>query len=484
VNVSSILTAPPSPSSLLAFATTVHLGLTAIRNHRSVGARIFSPLALISLSLAALPWTFPSPIGLAFGFCAHVGWFIACEKLAARSVAGKTAPSRPAPQPAATPRPVAASAQAAPAAVPARSQAPKGFVQAPILTAFNETPLIKTVRIARPEGFDFIAGQFVTVRVRVDGKEYARCYSISSAPHVHGYLELSIKRQGIVSNALHASVRPGTMLSVKAPVGAFRYPVGDDRPIVLLAGGIGITPLISMLRHAVATEPTRKVTLVYSAHTQDDFAFRDELVTMVRRHPQVRVQLAVANGQAHPSIYPGRIDEALINTAVPDVTRSVVFICGPGAMIESMKKLLGSLGVPPAQIRHEAFQQAVAASAGLAAEPHEVRQAVGAAAGSRAVAPALTGTRSATTPTDHRMLCARTGKALPIHDGQTILEAAENGGIAVDSLCRSGVCGTCRVQVTDGNVSCESTTLDPDDQAQGFVLACVSTVTSDCSVNV
>ena len=81
------------------------------------------------------------------------------------------------------------------------------------------------------------------------------------------------------------------------------------------------------------------------------------------------------------------------------------------------------------------------------------------------------------------MLCARTGKAVSIRGGQTILEAAEEGGIEVDSLCRAGVCGTCRVQVSDGDVDCESATLDADDQAQGFVLACVSTARSDFSVN-
>ena len=173
-------------------------------------------------------------------------------------------------------------------------------MQVTVLSVFDETPVIKTIRVARPEGFEFEAGQFVTVRIRVDGKEYARCYSISSAPCVRGYLEFSVRRQGLVSNALHATVRPGASLFVKAPAGAFRYPAGDDRPIVLLAGGIGITPLISMLRHAVATEPTRPVTLLYSARTEADFAFRDELVTAARRHPQVRVYFAVSGGSCRP----------------------------------------------------------------------------------------------------------------------------------------------------------------------------------------
>ena len=101
-------------------------------------------------------------------------------------------------------------------------------------------------------------------------------------------------------------------LSVKGPVGAFRYPAGDDRPLVLLAGGIGITPLISMLRHAVSTDPMRPVTLLYGAHTDQDFAFRDELVRLARRHPQLHVHLAVAGRFTAPRVYPGRIDESLL----------------------------------------------------------------------------------------------------------------------------------------------------------------------------
>jgi ferredoxin-NADP reductase len=238
-----------------------------------------------------------------------------------------------------------------------------------------------------------------------------------------------------------------------------------------------------MLRHAVATEPARPVTLIYSAHTQNDFAFRDELMTMVRRHPQVRVQLAVANGQSHPSIYPGHIDEALLRATVPDLVHSLVFICGPTGMIESTKTLLGSLGVPPAQVRHEFFQQAVAASASLAPERKDVLAEVGATAATRAIAASVPAPRAVPARASHQLRCVRSGRALPIHGGQTILKAAEDGGVAVDSLCRAGVCGTCRVQVTDGAVSCDSATLDADDQAQGVVLACVSTVTSDCSVN-
>ncbi len=239
---------------------------------------------------------------------------------------------------------------------------PQGFVQVPVLAVFDETPDIKTIRVARPDGFEFSAGQFIAVRVRVDGKDCSRCYSVSSAPHVHGYLEISVKRHGLVSNALHVMARPGALLSVRSPNGAFTYPSGDDRPIVLVAGGVGITPLISMLRHAVHAEPARAVTLLYSARTEADFAFKDEIAALVRRHPQARAYLASSRASS-PDIYPGRIDATLIRATVPDIAHSICLVCGPLQMIDLMKGLLPTLGVPAAQIRHEVFEAAVAASA-------------------------------------------------------------------------------------------------------------------------
>jgi ferredoxin-NADP reductase len=122
--------------------------------------------------------------------------------------------------------------------------------------------------MARPDGFSFKAGQFLSVRFSIDGKAVSRCYSVSSAPESTGYLEISVTRQGLVSGMLHATVRPGSLLDVIHPAGAFVYPADDHRPITLIAGGVGITPLMSMLRHAVQADPTRPMTLLYSVRTE------------------------------------------------------------------------------------------------------------------------------------------------------------------------------------------------------------------------
>ena len=114
-------------------------------------------------------------------------------------------------------RPVTAQTARPGAAAPAAAPKQRGFLPTPVLAVFDETPEIRTFRIARPEGYEFHAGQFITVQVQLDGRPVTRCYSISSGPEARGYLEISVKRQGSVSSTLHSTVRPGSTLSVRPP---------------------------------------------------------------------------------------------------------------------------------------------------------------------------------------------------------------------------------------------------------------------------
>jgi ferredoxin-NADP reductase len=442
------LSSTPLPSSVLALSTTAHLALAALRNHRQVGPGAISLLALFSLAFASTPWLYPSVPGLGIGLGLHAVWFLICEQFAspavAKRAAGGPAPARP----------------SAPPTRPAPVR-PSGFTPVPVIAVLDEAPDIRTFRFARPDGFDFTAGQFLAVRVRIDGREHVRCYSISSAPEARGYLEISVKRQGLVSSTLHATVRPGTQVHLKAPAGAFRYPSADDRPIVLLAGGVGITPLISMLRHAVQTEPQRSVTLVYSAQTEEQLAFRDEIRLLARRHPHLSVFFAASRGSGLSDVYPGRIDDALLNAAIPDAAHTIAMICGPQPMIDRMRELLLARGMPPAQVRAEAFEAAVAVAAS-AADGHAPAPAAGESA--------------------HDVTCERSRRTVRVAAGQSLLEAAEAAGVAIESLCRSGVCGTCRTRVVSGEMRCASSMLDDADRQSGFVLACVSHPHTNCVI--
>jgi ferredoxin-NADP reductase len=446
----------PAPASALAFVTTLHVALTILRKHRTYSKGRPGLALLPSVLFCASPWFLSEPAWLAGAFAAHLAWFLVCEKaLERREPAGKNA---------------LAAASAAPSPIvsgpPAEARRPRGFVAVPVLAVLEETAEIKTFRLARPEGFVFTPGQFLMVRVHVEGKHLVRCYSISSPPGAEGILEISVKRQGLVSGTLHATLRPGSQLSIEGPRGGFVYPAGDDRPLVLLAGGVGITPLMGMLRHAVAAEPNRPVTLLFSVKAEEDIVYREELRLLARRHPQLRLAIALSRGAWTPDYYAGRLDARLIESMVPDPRGALHMICGPAPMIASMTQTLASLGVAADQIRSEAFEPASAAAETTAAAMANARGAAdrGAAA--------------------HHVTFSRAGQTASISAGQSLLEAAEAAGVAIPSLCRTGACGTCRTRLVKGDVEADTSLLDAEDREAGYILPCVAVAKGDCVLDV
>lgn len=446
--------------SILAFATTIHLGMVVLRVHRTGHSASQHLVSAISLLFAGSPWLMPSPAGLVSGFAVHVAWFVACERL----LSPVAPPQSGGAQPAAPARPLAARPAGKGIAQAARQSQPKDFVNTPVMAVFDETPDIRTFRLARPDGFTFHAGQFLTVRLRADGKDQVRCYSISSSPGAQGYLEISVKRIGLVSSALHATLRPGSLLMVRPPAGSFHYPQDDQRGLVLLAGGVGITPLMSMLRHAVESDTHRPVTLFYSVRRVEDIAFNDELTLVAKRNEHVRIFIAVSDGVPGQGHFPGHISESLVTAMAPDVTHSICMICGPQPMMEAMTGMLTAVGVPKAQIRFEVFQAAIAAS-------------------SRVGTPTPAAAGRGPTADLHDITFERSGQQTRVSAAQTLLEAAEGCGAEIPSLCRAGVCGTCRTRVISGDTSCTSTILNDEDRAAGYVLACVTQVASACTVD-
>lgn len=458
-------------AQVLALATTIHLAAAALRHHRAGG---LSVLTAVSVLLAISPWVFPSIGVLVAGAVGHGVWFALCERWGRQQRPSAVARSGERMPVAATAAGGVTSSAEGRRSSPARAATPsssgaaaRAFVPAAVLSVLDETSDIRTLRLARPEGFVFSPGQFLTVRVRCDGRELVRCYSISTPPEASGYLEISVKRQGVVSGALHAFAKPGSSLTVRGPGGGFVYPADDDRPLLLVAGGIGITPVLSMLRHAVLAEPTRPATLVYSARQESDLAFRDELHSLARRSPRLRVILAASRGETSTPVYPGRIDRALLET-VADVRESIACLCGPQAMIETLSGTLEELGLPRQRIRSELFEAAVAGSSRWTSD-----QAGRPTGGGVAVATAAI-----------RMKATRAGREVEVGPGQTLLDAADAHGLSIPSLCRAGVCGTCRTRVVEGDVSCQADLLDDADRRAGYVLACVAHPLSDCVVEV
>ncbi len=432
----------PAPIAVLSFVTTLHLAAFLLLAHRRAGPGRRA-LLVPSVAFAVLAWVLPSPAWLLAGLAAQVAWVLACERL----IAG----GRPAVASAAAPAPVArpsgSNAAKSPAAAP-------GFIPVKVLSVVDETPEIRTFRMERPKGFAFRPGQFLMVRVAAGGKDEVRCYSISSAPEAAGYLEISVRRQGRASGALHETVRAGGVLPIRGPGGSFVYPVEPDVPLVLHAGGVGITPMISMFRHAAQADPGRPVTFLYTVRTEADVAFRDELAVLARRAPGVRVHVTLSRGEPKPGFLTGRMDARKIARYVPDPAKAIHLICGPGPMIESLREGLASLGVPADRIRFEAFEAAVASA-------------------SETVDDGAT----------YEVSFARTGGVTTVSGGTSLLDAAEAAGAPVDSMCRAGTCGTCRTRLVSGRVEGEGTALRKEDREAGWILPCVSFARGNCELD-
>ena len=224
----------------------------------------------------------------------------------------------------------------------------------------RETPTVKSFTLdLRGRELGFRAGQWVDFFVRLDGAEAIGGYSITSSPSAQDSVGLAIRRDEShhpVTNWLHEEARVGDAVEISLG-GDFFYTPDMADSITLIGGGIGLTPLMSVLRAADEAERPTRATLIYSASTPSELLFRRELEEMARRNPLLRLAFTITRPGGSPGAEPwegrvGRIDADLIR-AESDAPDSLFFVCGPPAMIRDIIQALISLGVPPSNIRYE-----------------------------------------------------------------------------------------------------------------------------------
>ncbi|EZP67905.1 2Fe-2S iron-sulfur cluster-binding protein [Sphingomonas sp. S-NIH.Pt1_0416] len=383
----------------------------------------------------------------------------------------KAAP--PATRVAPAPAPVADSAGLAPsnAAAPAGAslRKPKSWAgQLRVVQIVRETPSVLTFRLADPTAdrlpFDFLPGQFLQVEVEPEaGKTARRSYTIASSPTQRAYVELTVKReeQGVVSRYLHDKVVADDLLKVSGPFGAFTFTGTDAQSIVLIAGGVGITPMMSVLRYLTDTAWKGDIFFFYGARSTEEFVFRDELERLERRFPNLHVVAAMQRAPGTVWMGPeGPITREMILAAVPEIASRRIHMCGPPAMMGAMRGVLAELGVPEAQLHTEAF-----GPASLPAD-HEDLEVKPAPAPADKPAPS-----AEVAPSTVTFSVSGVSAALPADE--TVLEAAEGAGVEISYACRAGTCGACVVKLLQGEVTMEvESGLAPADKAQGYVLAC------------
>ena len=217
------------------------------------------------------------------------------------------------------------------------------------------TPSIHALRLAIPDaGFRFLPGQWVDLSIEVDGETHTSGYSITTSPIHTGEIELAIKAsaRNPVARWVHERAAVGDHVRVSQGQGPFVYLPEMSDNVVLIGGGVGVTPLLSIFRHVRDAGLSTRAHLVYSASESREILFRDELEAAARLHDNLHVSITVT--QPDPSWHglTGRIDPVKLHSLdVPDDT--LYYLCGPKGMVEDMSILLHDLGVPMNRIIFE-----------------------------------------------------------------------------------------------------------------------------------
>jgi len=324
----------------------------------------------------------------------------------------------------------------------------------------QETPDVRTFRLSSVDGsplpFFHQAGQHLTLKLKIGGRTIYRNYTIASSPSLREACELTIKRdeRGLASRFLHDDLREGQLLEITAAGGSFTFPAAPDtQAIALIAGGVGITPLMSILRHLIETNWPGQIHLLNANKTETDIIFRKELDAFAAGHPNLHIIHTLTRGAGETwQGRTGRIDAELLRS-IPDLAEIPVYLCGPAEMIAGTQQLLRTLNVPEKNIHTESFGTPAAATGSLSETVYQVE-------------------------------FARSGIQVAGSSNRPLLEVAEENAIPWDSECRSGICGTCKCRLLSGSVLMPTQeALSEEERAAGVILLCQARPLEDVSID-
>lgn len=322
---------------------------------------------------------------------------------------------------------------------------------------------------------DYKPGQFLTFRLTTEEPEtrqpktLIRCYSLSDRPRPDRY-RVSIKRvpapvdqpgipPGLSSSYFHDHVREGSTLQVKAPSGHFHLMEEESLPIVLVGGGIGITPMLSIVNTLLERGSERQIWLYYGVRNGSEAIMKAHLQALDRAHDNFHLQLCYSNPGEDEKAgvdyqHSGRVDIPLLRSTL-QLMRYQFYVCGPKPMMESLVPGLEAWGVDARDIYYESF--------GPATLIRQEKPKTGKAAQSMTVTFGQSGKHIAWNPS-----------------ASSLLELAEENGIAVESGCRAGSCGCCQTVLESGEVEYLQ---QPDAEIEpGHCLLCISTPKGDITL--
>jgi len=319
----------------------------------------------------------------------------------------------------------------------------------------DEAVSVRTFRLKSPDGRPlpaFAAGQYFDVSAKIGAETIRRSYSISSSDQNSDATDLTIKREphGTMSGHLFDNVVSGSSLAVRGPFGNYTLQAARHERLVLIGAGVGVTPLMSILRSLRDVNSSRQVKALFGFRDNDHALFTNELVAMAGQMQAFEFLTAWSRPIGDERGHLGRISPELVKRWVGQTKRTSFFICGPDEVMAAMQTGLGQLGVRAEDIHVEAF------SAG----------AVDLSLGGR-----------------HQIRFGGTGPAVSSAPGENLLDVALRAGVDLDYSCRTGSCGLCRATLRQGDVDHHNDDgLGDGDLERGEILTCQSYPLSDCHV--
>ena len=303
--------------------------------------------------------------------------------------------------------------------------------------------------------FSFKAGQYVTLKTLIDGHEIRRDYSLCVSPK-SGELKIAIKEvtDGTFSAYANDTLKIGDVLEVAPPKGRFVFTPNDSKTknIALFAAGSGITPILGIIKCALEEEIHSKVILVYGNKTTKDTMFLNELLELQHQYKErFSIQFVFSQQDEDDSIF-GRIEKSTVNYVVKNQHKHIevdaFYLCGPEAMIHTVKDVLTGHGIDENRIHFELFKTA---------KPDEVEDTNASEIGK---------TKITVTVDDETT-------SFEMSQKQTILEAALDEDLDAPYSCQGGICSSCLARITEGEATMrQNNILTESEVAEGLILTC------------
>jgi ring-1,2-phenylacetyl-CoA epoxidase subunit PaaE len=336
------------------------------------------------------------------------------------------------------------------------------FYKLAISKIIRETPKAVSIVFNIPETlqnfYQFKAGQYVTVKLTLDGKEIRRSYSMSAAPF-ENELKITVKEveNGLFSQFANKNLKIGHVLEVAAPEGKFVFePKEASQNYLLIAAGSGITPVFSIAKSILSTEKESKVVLIYGNKSLEDTIFYQEIVDLEAQFEERFQYYMVFSQSKTENAYFGRIEQPVLYNVLKNKQEGISFahtyICGPEKMIEHITESLANHGLKKETIHYELFTSGNQEKAIISTEGN----------------------------TKITVILDKDEKTFNLNKKTIVLDAVLKAGLDAPYSCQGGVCSSCMARLVKGSATMvKNNVLTDSEIAEGLILTCQALATSD-----